>query len=588
LNSSKKSRNSRAALSDESTTLPASNGSPDETLEATAHQRRPGIARHAAAVCLLAAVSWVTFFLALGEADFWQPDEARYAEVAREMVEVGHWIVPHNNGVIYANKPPLYSWLAALSGVVFGRFDEGTARLPSALASLGMVLLTYWYASRLYGWRTGVLSGVVLAFSIEVIVLARWSVLDAVLGFFVLSAVILFYVGSRGTRPGLCYVTAFAALSLGVLTKGPVAIVLVFLPLLIFLIIRGRLRRLVHAGFGLGMILGVLIVGGWVIPACIVGGADYTRHLLLAEGSGSAFSGMDSRLPFYYYAAVLAVLFLPWSVFLPAGFAQVFSVEEKPKRDEALFLAIWIVSILVFFSLFRYKRFPYILTAFPAAAIVVGRYWSRLLTDSVRTWRCLYLRVAATLLGGALVATAGALAFVAPGLLTTSHPLLWAHSRPAVIVAGVLSACVGIALLVFRKKAQAVLVSLAVCCVGFTVLFYVHFWPGLDATRPSKDFARKVAAIVPETSPLAMYGDVGSRYVYYAHRKILEIRYPNRKQKLLDYLSGEREAFCLVREDDYGELEQQLEPRVDIVASEDAPFGHRNLLLVKTRAAQTR
>ena len=105
---------------------------------------------------LLALVAFAAFLFALdtSQHDLWPPDEPRYAQVAREMLESGDWLVLRVNGEPYLEKPPLLFWAIAAVSVPFGDITETTARIPSILAGLGTVVLTYLIATRLFGRRT--------------------------------------------------------------------------------------------------------------------------------------------------------------------------------------------------------------------------------------------------------------------------------------------------------------------------------------------------------------------------------------------------------------------------------------------------
>ena len=101
----------------------------------------------------------------LGARDLWNPDEPRYGEVAREMRASGRYLVPHYNGRLYTQKPPLMFWAMAASGVLLGELDETAVRLPSALAAIGSVLVVYALGRRLFDRRAGWLAAMAFATS---------------------------------------------------------------------------------------------------------------------------------------------------------------------------------------------------------------------------------------------------------------------------------------------------------------------------------------------------------------------------------------------------------------------------------------
>ena len=112
---------------------------------------------------LLFLMFGVAFFQFLGTIPLIDPDEGRYAEIPREMLERGDFITPFLNYVKYFEKPPLHYWLNALSFSLFGE-NEFAARFPGALMGLMTVLLTYHVGRKLFGRREGLLAALILAF----------------------------------------------------------------------------------------------------------------------------------------------------------------------------------------------------------------------------------------------------------------------------------------------------------------------------------------------------------------------------------------------------------------------------------------
>ena len=111
--------------------------------------------KHQRMVLLLAAVLFLWW---LGGRDLWAPNEPYFAEGAREMVVDGEWAVPHVNGVMTTDKPPLFFWLIALVSLPFGQVTLWTSRLPSVFAALGTVAITMRLGQRFYGPKTAALA----------------------------------------------------------------------------------------------------------------------------------------------------------------------------------------------------------------------------------------------------------------------------------------------------------------------------------------------------------------------------------------------------------------------------------------------
>ena len=198
-----------------------------------------GIAYGALEVAAASALGAVIFFFNLCRYGLWEPDEARYAEIAREMISGGSLLVPHLNYVIYVEKPPLLYWLTAFSFHVFG-VNEFAARLFVAIFGVIGVAATACFASRAFGKRHALMAGAILATTPLYAVMAQVLTTDMILAALVTIAnVALFLHWREGGR--WCWI-AYLAIALGVLTKGPVAIALPALAMLAFLYWEGDLR----------------------------------------------------------------------------------------------------------------------------------------------------------------------------------------------------------------------------------------------------------------------------------------------------------------------------------------------------------
>jgi 4-amino-4-deoxy-L-arabinose transferase-like glycosyltransferase len=313
-------------------------------------------------VFALLAIGMVLFIFNLGGRDLWEPDETRYAVVAREMKETGNWILPHLNGEVYAEKPPFSFWLVNLSTFFLGRNNELANRLPSALAGLMTLFVTFLLGEKLFRPRVGFLSAMVLGTCILFPQLSRWMMLDSLFTLFFLLALFSFHLGyEKEKRRRRYYLLAGLFTGLAILTKGPVA----YLTLSIFLIFAGFQKNM--KGFWcrdllLGFLLSVMVVLIWWIPACWFGGKDYIHWILFKQVVGTYVEGGRHFHvePFYFYFIRFPVEFFPWIVFLPTALILGLG-KEFGKRKEFLFLSIWFFFIFLFFTLSKGKKDNYLL-----------------------------------------------------------------------------------------------------------------------------------------------------------------------------------------------------------------------------------
>src|SRR6516165_4666874 len=190
------------------------------------------------------AVAAALYLPAMGRPALWEPDEGRYAEIAREMLVSGDWITPRDNFVRYFEKPPLVYWLTALSFRILGK-SEFAARLPAAAFSVGQVALIEGLGEALFGAGTGLAAALCLGLSPAFFGFARFITLDPALAFLITAALTLFHraaaiEGFRSRAAQAEMMGAAALTALGTLTKGPVAIVMVTIVGLFYLIAERR------------------------------------------------------------------------------------------------------------------------------------------------------------------------------------------------------------------------------------------------------------------------------------------------------------------------------------------------------------
>jgi 4-amino-4-deoxy-L-arabinose transferase-like glycosyltransferase len=312
----------------------------------------------------LALVGLVLFFYHLGSAGLMDPDEGRYAEIAREMLVLKDWLIPHLNLLPYLEKPPIVYWLTAASFKVFGE-TAVAARLPSALSALAALFLAYGLGQAMWGPLPGVLGALVLATSVGYVALGRILTLDMTFALFLNLAIGLGYLALSQELPRL-WTWAYVSLALAVLTKGPVAVVLAGFSWIIWALISHHpWRPLIDLKgwllFGL-LTMPWLVYVQWRYP-------EFFHFFIIEQHFGRFLTPAIHPEPLYYYVPVLLGLLLPWTWLLPWALSS----RTRWRDPDCRFLAVWASVILVFFSLSRGKLIPYILPALLPLALLLGR-----------------------------------------------------------------------------------------------------------------------------------------------------------------------------------------------------------------------
>ena len=208
-----------------------------------------------------------------------EPDEGRYAEIPREMLATGDWLVPRFHGEPYLDKPPLFYWMCASSYAVFGLHDWA-ARLVPAVAALLTIIMTFVFGTRLLGTRVAFLGTSVLTLSLGFLYCGRFLVLDSVLTMFVVASLFAAHLafGEERWRSGWWFVSAVAC-GLGVMTKGPVAFVLLAPPVVGHAWLSGRARPVDASA--MGPLRGRRVCGDGAVVYALDAAATRVRPLLL-------------------------------------------------------------------------------------------------------------------------------------------------------------------------------------------------------------------------------------------------------------------------------------------------------------------
>ncbi len=310
------------------------------------------------ALIVLGAVS---FFYRLGGVGLVGPDESRYAEVSRGMLERGDWVTPELRGEPWLHKPPLFYWAAAASMWTLGE-TEAAARLPSALAALATCLSIGFLGARLFGFASGIRSAVVLATSLGMALYGRAAIMDSILTFALTLGLgaYLFHATVQPARRWLA--VAYAAFGASVLAKGPVGIVLPMLIIVLFELQSHR-RLLPRPGSLLTSTASFLVVVvPWHVAIFNAQGWEFVESFLFQHNLDRFLTTIHRHEgPFYYYLPILVVAFVPWTAFIPGAVSSAFR-NRDPRR---LFLFLWIAVPLIFFSLAGSKLPGYILPILP-------------------------------------------------------------------------------------------------------------------------------------------------------------------------------------------------------------------------------
>jgi hypothetical protein len=365
-------------------------------------------------LALLALVLWLGGYVRRG---LWEPDEARYAYVAREMRVNGDWFVLHLHGEPYPDKPPLMFWLMNAASIFTGGAINGfSARLPSLLGAI----LALWATARLMErWRDTAAAWraiAVLATSYLFWWQGGWGQIDMLLCGLEMMCLWCFFTASDPGRAGR-YFGAYFFAGLAMLAKGPVGL---GIPLAVYIAVTwagGEPRLLKRGHWWWGIPLACASPGVWLLLAWKQGAPpEYFAAMFGAKSFGRVLQDQHAQA-FYYYLLNFPLDFLPWTIFLPAAYR---GVEPGPMRRR---LVAWTLIVIGLFSLSVGKRHLYILLAFPGAAMLVAAGWDGLVSLT-RRWQRVTGWIALGLIFTISLAETGLLAAAVSGLIKNADRVL--------------------------------------------------------------------------------------------------------------------------------------------------------------------
>lgn len=373
---------------------------------------RPSLQVPTWVVYAFAVAVGVTYLGLLGHAGLAEPDEPRYGEIAREMLELRDWVTPHLNYVKYFEKPPLVYWLTAINVHCFGTSEFVVRLWPGLFGLLGIGLADALGRSMYDAW-TGHVAAALLATSPLYFGLSQIVILDMPLSTLMTVALAAFwfaYTSEDARRRRVWVSLLYVATALAVLTKGPVAIVLTGAIIIAFIALRWDLGALRWALSPLNIGLFLLIAVPWFVLVSRRN-PEFVEFFVVKQHVARFLTPDEHQQPLWFFVPIVWAGMLPWSAFLlaPRRLAR-FGARLMTRRTSpaALFCVLWAAIVFTFFSLSGSKLATYILPMFCPLALLAARFFRQVIADhrvAVLRHGCIALLVVAGfLLVGTVVA----------------------------------------------------------------------------------------------------------------------------------------------------------------------------------------
>jgi 4-amino-4-deoxy-L-arabinose transferase-like glycosyltransferase len=447
---------------------------------------------------------------------------------AREMLASGNWVMPTFNGRPRLQKTPLSYWLVAGVAKVTGKVDEFAARLPSAVFAFLSAGAVLYFVNRRLSLRVALIATALWATSIGYVNWSHSARPEMGLAFFVTLCLLSFYsaITSQDRRSRVIFMFVFwVSFALGNLAKGPAPVVYVLLPAGLYIAVRREWRVIPKLLPVWGIIICLAVVLPW--PLATAYKVNWDVMIWKREFFDRLFGEYAAgNYPWYYYLGMVFKYTAPWCIFLPIALVAPFYRVWGGKRPVMQFLWLWFTADFVFLMLSGGKRQHYLLPLIPAMSILTA-----ILIDEMAFVHQVFTpKYAANILRGHVlffvgVSIAVPVYFAKVKILTLASSAAWLYVISFSVILIVMTIVVTI-LFVKRHSGAA---CVALFC-GITVLT-AHHYTGLlnlfDSEQPIKQarqFALKVAEMVPATDKLISYKSVPVTFVHYFGRTVREVQ----------------------------------------------------------------
>ncbi len=535
----------------------------------------------------VAALAIAPYFIGLGASSLWDSNEAFYAETPREMIESNDFINPSFNYQPRFNKPPLSYWIVAAFYKAFG-VGEATERLAIVLGALLMIAIAYALGRIIYSREAGLLAAIAMAAAPRFLMFSRRIMIDVWVAMFMSAALLLFalaeiYPQKRRTYLALMY----GAVGLGVITKGPVAAALPALVFLIYIAVYGRLKKLRKMMLPVGAIIVAAIALPWYAAVYAEHGWQYIETFILKDNLSRYTQPVwGPRRGLLFYAPVMLGDMFPWSVFLlvAAWFAARDNLiglrarftktnnstaiaesemgdgsEDESRRRARALPAIWVIVIVVFFSLSSNKEDLYILPIYPAAAAIVGGLIACFMRQENSSSQHQTIRWATAALG-LIIAIAGATAIYLFGGAANNYALAGAT------VTGALAAIGGIAALIaiFIKREFVAIILTALSVIAVNWVFVARTLPDFERFKPVRAMCERIKSEASADAMVGYYRFASPSMAFYLRRHVFEYYEPD---NLAAAFASGKEVYCLMAAQDFEAIKDRLKAQLYVLES---------------------
>jgi 4-amino-4-deoxy-L-arabinose transferase-like glycosyltransferase len=519
-------------------------------------------------ILLLFLVIAGSYGLFLGARALGIPDEARYAEIPREMLAKSQFMLPHLNGILYFEKPPLFYWMVSATIALFGN-HEAIVRLSTVSMGIFTILLNYLCARKLFDRATGICTAFILASSLLFYAMAHLNTLDMTLTFFLAGSLNAFLLATHyppGFKRRGFILLAAACAALAVLTKGLIGIVLPGLIVVCWIALFQRWKMLKSLYLPSAVLLFMAIVLPWHFIAQSKVHDFLSFYVLKQQFLRYSTLSAGRYKPNWFFIPILLAATFPWTGFLFQSIQQTVSEAKKSlsQNTAPLFFLLWAGIIFLFFSFSKSKLIPYILPCLPPLSILIARYIIKARTSPLR--RGFKIGLGVSTLFSFIFAI---FLLYMPHFIAIPSPLL---AMPYLIVGGTCLMLVNVISLycIYKKKMSGAFFLLSIGSI-FTYSVLTLSLPGID-DRSIKPFIPVIEHIRTPNTEIIAYAHYYQDLPYYLKQKVSVADWVNEldfgihhqhaekwiysKKVFWNHFKSKQKVIVLSRNKDFGELVQ--------------------------------
>ena len=465
---------------------------------------------------LVLVFAMIVLGIPIGRAPVWEPNNARWVLLARDMLERGHWFMPEIRGVpnegLY--KPQLFAWAIAVASLPVGHVTEFTAALPSLVSAVAGVAGVFAIGWRLWGVRAGLLAGLVLTTTLNYFVFAQQCLADVMMTAAMVWA--LYFLLRIRDDPSIRPVLGFyGCVGTAMLCKGPPGLATLGAAAIATWVERGGVGlRMLRPALG-GAILAVFALP-WVAPYVVAARPAFIHEVVIGEYA-QWFLGPNG-LPFRIaHMPSVLLYFIPWTFFLPAAVVWWRQREADESRNYVLW---WTLTLSTLVGLSGWYRARYFLPVYPGLAILTGQFFARAEASSVR--RAIRLGAMAFVIFALVLLTV--IIFPPLGLSGEGPVYMPDTLLERALIALLLGLAITGVLFTCHRDRLIGLAGVLAMVIGAILAIEGYTSPLRRARYYDVPALGAVAtAHIPSGGTLFAYPDLALQYDVYVHRRIVEI-----------------------------------------------------------------